>query len=87
MNEDTLITLTGMIGATFTTVSFVPQVIRVWRTHSTKDLSLVMFLLFIAGVIFWLLYGFLTNALPVILANAITLVLGLIIIYFKIRYK
>lgn len=82
-----VVTIIGYIAAFLTTVSFLPQVIRVWKTHSTKDLSLVMFLLFIAGLSFWLVYGILQHALPIILANGITLVLALIILTFKIIYK
>jgi len=82
-----LITIIGLVAGFLTTVSFVPQVLHVWKTRSTHDLSLVMFLLFIAGVIFWLIYGILTHAWPVILANGVTLVLGLIILGFKLRYK
>jgi len=82
-----LITTIGLIAGILTTVSFLPQVIRVWKTHSTHDLSLIMFLLFTAGVSMWLIYGICLGQLPVIIANAVTLVLALIIIAFKIIYK
>ncbi len=81
------ITLIGLMGGTLTTISFFPQVIRIWKTHSTKDLSLGMFLLFSLGVILWLIYGILQNQLPVILSNAVTLVLAIIILIFKFIYK
>jgi MtN3 and saliva related transmembrane protein len=82
-----LVTAIGLIAGTLTTVSFLPQVIRVWKTHSTKDLSLVMFLLFSAGVVMWLIYGIYLGQLPVIIANAVTLVLAIIILTFKFIYK
>lgn len=82
-----LVNAIGMVGGIFTTVSFLPQVIRVWKTHSTKDLSLAMFLLFVAGVSFWLVYGILTHAWPVIIANFVTLILALIILVYKLIYK
>jgi MtN3 and saliva related transmembrane protein len=81
------VNIIGMIGGCFTTISFLPQVIRVWKTHSTKDISLAMFLLFVAGVLFWLVYGILTKAWPVIIANFVTLILTLIILVYKIIYK
>ena len=81
------VTAIGLIAGTLTTVSFLPQVIRVWKTHSTKDLSLVMFLLFSAGVVMWLIYGIYLGQLPVIIANAVTLVLAIIILIFKFIYK
>lgn len=81
------ITLIGLMGGTLTTISFFPQVIRIWKTHSTKDLSLGMFLLFSLGVILWLIYGILQNQIPVILSNAVTLVLAIIILVFKFIYK
>jgi len=81
------VTITGLLAGTLTTISFLPQVIRVWKTHSTKDLSLVMFLLFAAGVLMWFIYGLMIHQLPVIIPNAVTLVLALIILGFKIVYK
>ena len=82
-----LVTTIGLIAGTLTTISFVPQVIRIWKTHSTKDLSLVMFLLFTAGVVMWLIYGICTGKLPVIISNAVTLLLAIIILIFKFIYK
>ncbi|MCC7429575.1 SemiSWEET transporter [bacterium] len=77
----------GFVAAVCTTISFVPQVVRIWRTKSTKDISLGMFLIFCAGVILWLTYGLLLNNLPIIVANTVTLFLILTILSFKIRYK
>lgn len=77
----------GLLGGALTTVSFLPQVVRIWKTRSTKDLSLVMYLIFALGLIMWLTYGFMVDQLPVIVANLTTLVLALIIIIFKLKYK
>ena len=79
--------LIGLLGGTFTTISFFPQVIRIWKTHSTKDLSLSMFLLFSIGVLLWLIYGIILMQWPIILANVITLIMALVILIFKIIYK
>lgn len=79
--------LIGMAAGTLTTVSFVPQVLKIWRSRSAKDISLGMFLLFSLGVLLWLIYGFKIAAMPIILANAITLALSLSIIWMKIVFK
>jgi MtN3 and saliva related transmembrane protein len=79
--------LIGLMGGTLTTISFVPQVLRVWKTRSAKDLSFTMFLLFAIGVLLWLIYGIILKEWPVILANSVTLVFTIIILIFKIKYK
>ncbi len=81
------ITLIGLAAATLTTVAFVPQVVRTWRTRSTHDISLPMFLVLAAGIVLWLIYGAMIRDLPLILANLVTLVLVLTILFFKLRYK
>lgn len=82
-----LITVLGLIAGTLTTISFVPQVIKVVTSKSTKDISFLMFLIFTIGVFAWLMYGLLINDLPVIIANFITFILSLIILSYKIRFK
>jgi MtN3 and saliva related transmembrane protein len=77
----------GLIAGFLTTMAFVPQVVKTWRTKSARDLSVVMFSLFCAGVFLWMIYGIMINELPVILWNVITLVLALVILFFKIRFK
>ena len=77
----------GHTAAFLTTVSFVPQVLRVVQTKSTKDISLGMFLLMAAGVILWLIYGLMIMAWPLIFCNGTTILLVLIILYYKVRYK
>ena len=79
------IDIIGYAAATLTTVSFVPQVVKTWKTKSTEDISLVMFILFIIGLILWLIYGIILNAMPIILANLITCSLAIIITSFKVR--
>lgn len=77
----------GLIAGTITTASFLPQVIKIWKTKSTKDLSLGMFIFISLGMGLWIVYGLLVNSLPVIVANLVSLVLCLTIIAFKIKYK
>jgi MtN3 and saliva related transmembrane protein len=79
------ITIIGFMAATGTTISFVPQVIHIIRTRDTKGISLSMYSIFTVGVACWLLYGCLLGSLPIILANAVTLVLALTILFFKIK--
>ncbi len=81
------ITLLGLLAAVFTTSSFIPQAIKTIRTKNTKDLSLTMYAVFSTGVLLWLIYGLFINDVPVIIANAITMVFALIILSYKIRYK
>jgi MtN3 and saliva related transmembrane protein len=76
----------GMIAATLTTCSFVPQLTKVWRTKSAEDLSYGMFGAFSVGIALWLIYGLLRDDLPVIIANGITLVLSVTILSLKMRY-
>jgi MtN3 and saliva related transmembrane protein len=83
----TLTSLIGFMAATLTTVSFLPQVIQVWKTKSTKDISLGMFSIFSAGVFLWLVYGILIEDWAVFMANLITLILASIILTFKLKYK
>ncbi len=80
------ITLVGFIAGTLTTVAYIPQVIRSWRLKETKDISLTMLVLYAAGVFLWLVYGFWTNALPIIAANGISVFLILILLGIKLRY-
>ena len=75
----------GFIAAILTTISFIPQVIRVYKTGDTKAISLKMYLLFSTGVFFWLIYGILIGELPIIAANFITLILALFILIKKVR--
>jgi MtN3 and saliva related transmembrane protein len=77
----------GLSAGTCTTVSLAPQVLRIWRTKSAGDLSLAMFLIFGLGLVMWLIYGFATHSLSVILANAVSLVMVIAILALAIRYR
>jgi MtN3 and saliva related transmembrane protein len=76
----------GMLAAVCTTVSFVPQLIRVWRLRSAREISLTMFLVFSLGTVLWLVYGIAIRSVPVMLANAVTLALSLAILAMKVRF-
>jgi len=76
----------GILAGTLTTVAFLPQVIKAYKSKETKDLSLVMFIIFSSGLILWIVYGLMAKALPVILANSVTLLLCFYLIYLKVKY-
>ena len=80
-------TVLGLAAASLTTAAFLPQVIKIWRTRKTRDISLGMFLVLCAGIGLWLVYGILRNDFPLILANAVTLVLAGTILVLKLKYK
>ncbi|ERT66982.1 MULTISPECIES: SemiSWEET transporter [Cetobacterium] len=75
----------GIIAATLTTIAFFPQVIQVIKSKDTKSISLTMYILFVTGVLLWVLYGFYLNDLPIIIANSIVAVASTIILCYKIR--
>lgn len=77
----------GIAAAILTTAAFAPQAIQAWRTRSTRDVSLTMFLLMVSGILLWLVYGILIGDLPLILANAVTLLLAGAILVAKIRFR
>jgi MtN3 and saliva related transmembrane protein len=83
---DNLTSAIGFLAAIGTTASFVPQALKIFKTRDTKSISLSMYLMFISGVLLWLVYGIIKQDIPMIIANGITLVFAGIILYFKIKY-
>jgi MtN3 and saliva related transmembrane protein len=79
------IELIGLAAGGLTTIAFVPQVVKTWRTQSAGDLSLPMLLLFNAGIGLWLAYGLLIGSPGLTAANAVTFALALSILYVKLR--
>ncbi len=82
-----MLEIIGYVAGSLTTLAFVPQVLQIYRTKSVKDVSLAMFLLFTLGVALWLGYGIMTHSFPVVAANAVTLILSFVILYFKWKYN
>ena len=76
----------GTVAASCTTISFIPQLVRVWRRKCARDISLGMFLLFSFGLLLWLIYGISLGSWPIIAANAVTLLLALAILLLKLIY-
>lgn len=81
------IKIVGYLAAAATTISFLPQAFHTVKTKDTKGISLGMYLVFTFGVVMWLLYGIFTKDFPIISANTITLVLTIIILVHKLKYK
>ncbi len=81
------IEIIGLIAATCTTVAFVPQVYKALRHKSTADISLTMYMVLFIGLILWLVYGIYHQSLAIILANAVTGILVILMLFLKIRHK
>ena len=80
------VSLLGALAALCTTSSFLPQLIRAWRTRSTRDISLTMFAVLVLGIFLWLIYGLLIGDGPLIAANGVSLCLTGSILYLKLRH-
>lgn len=80
------ITALGMMAGTLTTIAFIPQLAKAWRSKSTTDLAWGMVITFTMGVALWLLYGIQIDSLPVVVTNSVTLMLQLAIVRLKLRY-
>jgi MtN3 and saliva related transmembrane protein len=81
------VTIIGFMAAALTVIAFFPQLMKVWKTKSTKDISLGMFSIFCGGVFLWLVYGILTQDPPVTIANFLIFIQAFVILMFKVKYK
>jgi len=81
-----LITALGLAAAFCTTAAYAPQALKAWRSRSTADISLSMFLLMVTGIVLWLVYGLLIADIPLIAANGVTLCLAGTILALKLRH-
>ncbi|MBD6955765.1 MAG: SemiSWEET family sugar transporter [Thermoplasmata archaeon] len=81
-----LIELIGFIAGILTTSSFLPQLLKIHRDKSAKEVSLIMYIIISTGIFLWLLYGIEINSLPIIGANGVSLALTLLILAGKLRY-
>ena len=87
MSHFNYIDLFGFLAALLTTIAFLPQLYKTWKTKSADDVSLIMLLLFIIGLICWIIYGLKINSIPIILANIITFIFNFSILILKITYS
>ena len=81
------ITWIGLLAGTLTTISFFPQMLKTWKTRSTKDISLEMFLLFCSGLLLWIVYGLFLRDIPVIMTHVAIFILAFPILVLKLKYK
>jgi MtN3 and saliva related transmembrane protein len=77
----------GYAAGLFTVGSFLPQVLRAWRTRQTRDLSLAMFALLITSGVLWMAYGIVTDDWPVIVTNCGMVVLNVALLAAKLRFR
>ncbi len=83
----TAIEILGLTAGTITSITFLPQVVKIWQTKSAKDLSLSMLLLLILGVSMWLAYGILVKDAAIIYTNSMVFIMSLIMLFFKWKYN
>ncbi|TBM98981.1 hypothetical protein EYD45_15810 [Hyunsoonleella flava] len=76
----------GFAAAVLTTIAFLPQVYKTWKTKDVSSLSLPMLILFFIGIVLWLIYGFLKHSPSMIFANSITVLSAILLLYFKLKY-
>ena len=79
--------LFGFSAALLTTIAFLPQLYKTWKTKTAEDVSLVMLILFITGLICWIIYGLKINSIPILTANIITFIFNFSILILKITYS
>jgi MtN3 and saliva related transmembrane protein len=81
------VTAIGFIAGALTTVAFLPQLQRTWRTRSAEDVSLAMLLTFTTGVLLWLVYGILLQSWPIVATNVVTFLLTAAILLLKLKFR
>jgi MtN3 and saliva related transmembrane protein len=82
----TALDLLGFVAGVLTTAAFIPQVLKIRKTRSARDISLGMYAVFTSGVVLWLAYGLALGSMPIIVANVFTLALALAVLVMKLRY-
>ena len=87
MNHFNFIDLFGFLAALLTTIAFLPQLYKTWKTKSADDVSLIMLILFIIGLFCWIIYGLKINSIPILVANIITFIFNFSILILKIVYR
>lgn len=81
--------IVGLIGSFLSSVTFIPQVYKTWKSKRAEDLSLEMMLIVCVSTIVWLIYGIFNNPMlwPVIICNGIIFLLSVLLIFFKLTFK
>lgn len=81
------IKILGLVAGSITSITFLPQLVQIWRTKSAKDVSLYMLSLLTIGVSMWLAYGIFVKDVAIIYTNSMVLAMSLLMLYFKFRYR
>jgi MtN3 and saliva related transmembrane protein len=81
------LTILGLTAGCFTSITFLPQVIKTWKSKSAADVSLLMFAFATISVVMWLAYGIIARDIPIIFTNSMVLFFSLVMLYFKFRFK
>lgn len=79
--------LLGFVAGACSTLAFVPQVLRVWKTRSARDISYGMYFIFLSGNVLWFAYGVSTHAIPLIVCNVVTILLSAAVVVMKVRLE
>ncbi|BAY08588.1 SemiSWEET family sugar transporter [Calothrix sp. NIES-2098] len=87
MEESNLITILGLTAGVLTTIAYLPQLIKTWKSKSAEDLSWSMLIVLCIGIILWLVYGAYVRDIPIIAANIVTFVFAGMILVLKIKYR
>ena len=87
MNHFSYENLFGFSAASLTTIAFLPQLYKTWQTKSAEDVSLIMLILFITGLICWIIYGLKIHSIPILIANIITFIFNFSILILKMTYR
>jgi MtN3 and saliva related transmembrane protein len=82
----TYIDILGYVAGILVVISLLPQAIKSWKTKSTKDISLLRYIIYVTGLILWITYAILISNGPVAVMNSVGLVLALSILYLKLKY-
>ena len=86
MNKLNFIDLFGFLAALLTTIAFLPQLYKTWQSKSAEDVSLITLILFIIGLICWIIYGLYIHSFPILVANIVTFIFNVSILILKISY-
>ena len=77
----------GYFAAILTTLAFLPQLIKTLKTKKAEDVSLTTLIMFLTGLLSWIIYGYKISSTPILMANIITFILNLLILIFKITFS
>ena len=87
MNHFSYENLFGFSATLLTTIAFLPQLYKTWQSKSANDVSLFVLILFITGLICWIIYGLKIHSIPILVANIVTFIFNFSILILKLSYN